>query len=143
MRILVLNGPNINLLGKREPDVYGREDYETLCERVAAGAKERGIVVEIRQSNHEGQLVDWVQEADDSFDGIVINPAAYTHTSIALLDAIKAISIPVIEVHLSDISQREAFRQHSMTASACVDQIYGHGLDSYIMALDTLLELKK
>lgn len=143
MRIMVLNGPNINLLGKREPDVYGREDYNALCERVTAGAKARGITVTIRQSNHEGQLVDWVQEADDQFDGIVMNPAAYTHTSIALLDAIKAIGIPVVEVHLSDISKREAFRQHSMTASACISQIYGHGTKGYIMALDVLLNQQR
>ena len=111
MKFLVLNGPNINLLGVREPDIYGRMDYNALIEKVTKGCEDLGIETEFYQSNHEGALVDAIQQALGKFDGIVINPAAYTHTSIAILDALKAVGIPAAEVHISDVTQREDFRQ--------------------------------
>lgn len=138
MRILVINGPNMNLLGKREPDVYGREDYAALCARVRDHASALGVEVECFQSNHEGAIIDAIQDADGAFDGVVINPAAYTHYSYAIRDAIAAISIPVIEVHLSDIQKREEFRRLSVTAPVCAAQIRGHGFESYTMAMDML-----
>lgn len=113
MKILVVNGPNINMLGLREPDIYGRETYETLIVKIEKWAKELGCEVECFQSNHEGDIVDKIQAAYGDFDGIVINPAAYTHTSVAILDALKAVSIPAVEVHISDVTQREDFRQIS------------------------------
>jgi 3-dehydroquinate dehydratase-2 len=138
MKILVINGPNMNLLGKREPDIYGREDYAALCARIYAHAQSCGIAVECMQSNHEGAIIDAIQEADGAFDGIVINPGAYTHYSYAIRDAIAAISIPTVEVHLSDIQKREEFRHLSVTAPACIAQIRGHGFESYTMAIDLL-----
>ncbi|MBQ5841337.1 MAG: type II 3-dehydroquinate dehydratase [Clostridia bacterium] len=138
MKILVINGPNLNMLGIREPSVYGNETYTTLCERIRRHADERGIAVEIFQSNHEGDLVDAIQRAYGTADGIVINPAAYTHTSVALLDALKAVDLPAVEVHISDVSKREDFRQISYVRQACIDTIAGHGFDGYIEAIDLL-----
>jgi 3-dehydroquinate dehydratase-2 len=138
MNILVLNGPNINLLGKREPEVYGKMDYETLCGIIKAEAEKEGVNVEIMQSNLEGELVNILQEADAKYDGVVLNPAAYTHYSIALLDVIYAISIPVIEVHISNIHAREEFRKKTVTTPACIGQICGFGFDSYILGIKAL-----
>ncbi len=140
MKILVINGPNLNMLGIREPDIYGAETYRALCARVEAFAKERGAEVELYQSNHEGDLVDKIQSAYGNADGIVINPAAYTHTSVALLDAVKAVSIPTVEVHISDVSKREDFRQVSYIRAACVATIAGHGIDGYLEAMELLME---
>lgn len=140
MRILVLNGPNINMLGIRQPEIYGNKTYCDLCEYINLEANKMNISVDIRQSNYEGQIVDWIQTAPQNYDGIVINPAAYTHYSIAILDALKAIEIPIIEVHISDISKREDFRKISVTKEACVKQIAGHGFDGYIMAIKELYE---
>lgn len=140
MKLLILNGPNLNLLGIREPDIYGAQTYAALCERVREHAAQCGVDVELYQSNHEGDLVDRIQAAYGNTDGIVINPGAYTHTSIALLDAVRAVSIPTVEVHISDISQREAFRQISYIRLACVASIVGHGIDGYLEAMDLLIE---
>jgi len=138
MRILVLNGPNLNLLGKREPDIYGNRSYATLCRMIEEKCEKESISVEIRQTNHEGVLVDWIQEALDTFDAIVFNPAAYTHTSVAILDALKAVAIPCVEVHISDVPSREAFRQISFVREVCVATITGHGFDGYLEAIDLL-----
>ena len=140
MNILVINGPNLNLLGLREPDIYGREDYSVLCDKITCHAQKRGVNVEIYQSNHEGDLVDAIQKAYGSVHGIIINPAAYTHTSVALLDAVKAVGIPTVEVHISDVSKREDFRQVSFIRAACVATIAGHGTDGYLEAMDVLIE---
>lgn len=140
MKLLVLNGPNLNLLGLREPELYGSETYAALCERIAAHAKARGAAVDCFQSNHEGALVDAIQAARGVYDGIVFNPAAYTHTSVALLDALLAVGIPTVEVHISDPSKREPFRQTSYVRPACVATIAGHGTDGYLEAVDLLLE---
>ena len=139
MKILVLNGPNINFLGIREPGIYGRETYDDLCAKCRVYAVEMGIDVEFYQSNHEGALVDAIQNAYGEFDGIVFNPAAYTHTSIAPLDALKAVGIPTVEVHISDVSKREDFRQVSYVRSACVATVAGMGTDGYLKAMDILL----
>ena len=138
MKILVINGPNINMLGLREPDIYGSESFKTLCEKIENYAEEKGIEVKLFQSNHEGDLVDEIQNAYGVFDGIVINPGAYTHTSIALLDAVKAVSIPTVEVHISDVSAREDFRQISYIRLACKKTICGHGINGYLEAIDFL-----
>ena len=140
MKILVLNGPNLNLLGIREPGIYGSETYRDLLEKIAAHAQIRGVSVEFFQSNHEGALVDRIQEAYGNTDGIVINPGAYTHTSIALLDAVKAVGIPTVEVHISDVARREPFRSVSYIRAACVGSIIGHGTDGYLEAMDLLIE---
>ena len=143
MRILVINGPNINMLGIREPDIYGKKSFSALLALLAQTAKEEQIEVEQYQSNHEGCLVDKIQEAYGKFDGIVINPAAYTHTSIAILDALKAVGIPAVEVHISDICAREPFRQISYPGLACCKTIMGHGLEGYreaILYLKTLTQ---
>ncbi len=140
MKILVINGPNINMLGIREPDIYGRETYDSLIEKIQKHADLRGVEVEFFQSNHEGALVDAIQGAYGNADGIVINPAAYTHTSVALLDAVKAVGIPTVEVHISDVSKREDFRQISYIRAACVATIAGHGTDGYTEAIDLLLK---
>lgn len=140
MKILVINGPNLNMLGIREKNIYGDESFEVLLEKINAYCKEKNIQVVCRQSNHEGDLVDWIQEAYfENYDGIVINPGAYTHTSIAIADAIKAIApLPVIEVHISDIDEREDFRKVSYSAPYCIAQIKGEGLDGYIHAIEML-----
>lgn len=140
MKILVINGPNINMLGIREPGIYGKDNFNTLCETVKGYAKENGIEVKLFQSNHEGALVDEIQAAYGVFDGIVINPGAYTHTSIALLDAVKAVSIPTVEVHISDVASREDFRQISYIRAACVKTVCGHGIKGYTEAMEFLKE---
>lgn len=141
MKILVINGPNLNLLGVREPDVYGRETYSDLKDKIEKYAKEKGVDIEVVQSNHEGDLVDFIHRAYyTKVDGIVINPAAYTHTSVALLDAVKAVCIPAVEVHISDVSKREDFRQISFIREACISTISGKGTDGYLLAMDLLLK---
>ena len=138
MNILIINGPNLNLLGLREPDIYGKRTYRDLVELIRAEAEQLGVSVEFVQSNHEGALVDAIQDAYGRFDGIVINPGAYTHTSIALLDAVKAVGVPTIEVHISDPDQREDFRKVSYIRAACIASIKGHGLEGYLEALHLL-----
>ena len=140
MKILVINGPNLNMLGIREPAHYGRETYDDLLKKIRSHADKLHIDVEFRQSNHEGDLVDYIQSAYQNFDGIVINPGAYTHTSIAILDAVKAVGIPTCEVHISDVTKREDFRQISYVRQACVRTITGHGTDGYLEAIDFLTE---
>ena len=135
MKILVLNGPNINMLGIREPDIYGKNTFADLLTLLDKTGEELGIQVEQFQSNHEGCLVDKIQEAYGKTDGIVINPAAYTHTSVAILDALKSVSIPAVEVHISDVDSREAFRQISYAGLACCKTIKGHGLEGYREAI--------
>jgi len=140
MKLYIINGPNLNMLGIREPSVYGTADYRALCDTVSAHAKARGVEVVLYQSNHEGDLVDKIQEAYFSgADGIVINPGAYTHTSIALLDAVKATALPTVEVHISKVEEREAFRQVSYIRQAAVQTISGHGIAGYTEAIDLLL----
>ena len=140
MTIFVINGPNLNMLGIREPDQYGRQTYADLVEMIQRHCAEKGVAVELFQSNHEGALVDEIQRAYGRADGIVINPGAYTHTSIALLDAVKAVGVPTVEVHISKVEEREDFRQVSYIRSACVKTITGHGLDGYVEAIDFLIE---
>ena len=141
MKIYIINGPNLNMLGIREPDKYGSESYDALLSMLKVHCKSKGIEPIFYQSNHEGDLVDKIQEAYfEGADGIVINPGAYTHTSIALLDAVKAVSLPTVEVHISDLSKREDFRQISYIRSACVKTISGKGLKGYIEAIDFLTE---
>jgi 3-dehydroquinate dehydratase-2 len=135
MKILVLNGPNINMLGIREPEIYGSGSFADLLALLDETAQQEGIRIDQFQSNHEGVLVDQIQQSYGVYDGIVINPAAYTHTSIAILDALKAVNIPAVEVHISDLSQREAFRQISYAGLACVKTIKGHGLEGYREAI--------
>ena len=140
MKILVLNGPNINMLGIREPNIYGGEKYEDLKKLVSDYAASKNIEVTFYQSNHEGDLIDAIQHAYfDKIDGIVFNPAAYTHTSIALLDALKSVKIPTVEVHISDVSSREDFRQISYVRSACIGTVSGKGLSGYNLAIDMLM----
>lgn len=138
MKILVINGVNINMLGIREPDIYGREDYRALCSKIKRFCREKKIKVIIKQSNCEGKLVGMIQSAYKKIDGIVINPGAYTHTSIALLDALKAVDIPTVEVHISDVSSREEFRQISYIRQACILTVSGHGTDGYTEAIAAL-----
>ena len=140
MKILVINGPNLNMLGIREPEIYGNKTYEDLCDLIEAYAKEKRIKVDIFQSNHEGDLVDEIQDAYSEYNGIVINPAAYTHTSVALLDALKAVGIPAVEVHISDVSKREDYRQISFVREYCFATVSGLGFDGYLKAIDLLLE---
>ena len=140
MKILVINGPNLNMLGIREPAYYGRETYTDLLQKIQKHAEKVGVTVEFRQSNHEGDLVDYIQSAYEIFDGIVINPGAYTHTSIAILDAVKAVGIPTVEVHISKVEEREDFRQISYIRAACVKTITGHGTNGYLEAIDFLAE---
>ena len=140
MKILVINGPNLNMLGIREPDHYGRETYADLVAKIQNHCKTKGIEVEVYQSNHEGDLVDTIQKAYGTADGIVINPGAYTHTSIAILDAVKSVSIPTVEVHISKVEEREDFRQISYIRLACVKTITGHGTDGYLEAINFLAE---
>ncbi|MBQ3107668.1 MAG: type II 3-dehydroquinate dehydratase [Firmicutes bacterium] len=140
MKFLVINGPNLNMLGIREPGIYGDQTYAGLCKKIEDHAAKNGWEVELYQSNHEGCLVDKIQEAYGKADAIVINPGAYTHTSVALLDAVKAVQIPTVEVHISDVSKREDFRQISYIRLACAATIAGHGLDGYLEAMDLLAE---
>ena len=140
MKILVINGPNLNLLGSREPSIYGNQDYAALLKQLDAFAKKNGITIDAFQSNSEGALIDRIHEAAGNYDGIVINPGAYTHYSIAILDALKAIDVPAIEVHLSNIAAREDFRHVSVTAAGCIGQISGLGFDSYFLAIEALLK---
>lgn len=140
MKLLVINGPNLNLLGLREPDIYGRQDYAALCDMVREQAQRLGVEAALYQSNHEGDLVDAIQQAYGVYDGLVLNPGAYTHTSIAVLDALKAVGIPTVEVHISDVSQREPFRQISYAGMACRHHIIGHGLQGYLEAMQWLAE---
>ena len=135
MKLLVLNGPNLNMLGVREPDIYGRTTYADLVKTIEEVCAREGIEVECLQSNHEGQLVDWIQGAYQRVDGIVMNPAAYTHTSVAILDALKAVGLPAVEIHISNIYEREEFRHHSYPGMACVKTIYGHGVKGYEEAI--------
>ncbi len=138
MNILVINGPNLNMLGIREPEIYGKATYADLCRLIEEHAGKRGVHVTLYQSSHEGDLVDAIQQAYGRQDGIVINPGAYTHTSIALLDALKAVAIPAVEVHISDPDTREDFRKISYIRAACVKTIKGHGFDGYLEAIDFL-----
>ncbi len=142
MKILVINGPNINMLGIREPEHYGKETYADLTKKISDYCNQKNIDVKIYQSNHEGDLVDEIQNAYGNTDGIVINPGAYTHTSIAILDAVKSVSIPTVEVHISKVEDREDFRQISYIRLACVKTITGHGTDGYLEAIDYLTEGK-
>ena len=143
MKVLVINGPNLNMLGIREPGIYGNGTYAELVEMIEKKCHEDGIKVEIYQSNHEGDLVDKIQAALGKFDGIVINPAAYTHTSIAILDALKAVKLPAVEVHISDVNSREDFRKVSYAGLACIKTYAGHGFAGYLMAIDHLKEVVK
>lgn len=140
MKILVINGPNLNMLGIREPGIYGKSSFADLLNLLEDTARELGIEVEQYQSNHEGDLVDKIQWAYGKVDGIVINPAAYTHTSVAILDALKAVSIPAVEVHISDVDVRESFRQISYAGLACCKTIKGHGLEGYREAIIYLFQ---
>ena len=140
MNILVINGPNLNMLGVREPEIYGGGSYEELCSTIRDHALAIGVNVEIYQSNHEGDLVDRIQSAYGRVDGIVINPAAYTHTSVAILDALNAVGIPAVEVHISDLSKREEFRQISYVRLYCSKMIEGRGFNGYLEAIDYLTE---
>ena len=140
MRILVINGPNINMLGIREPGIYGKNTYADLCEMIESYAAEKGIEVKLFQSNHEGDIVDEIQAAYGKFDGIVINPAAYTHTSVAILDALKSVALPAVEIHISDVSKREDFRQNSYAGMACEKSFIGRGFDGYLRGIDCLIE---
>jgi 3-dehydroquinate dehydratase-2 len=141
MKILVINGPNLNMLGIREPALYGSGTYAALCEKIRKYCSDKNVDVDFYQSNHEGYLVDRIQAAySDGTEGVVINPGAYTHTSIALLDALKSVCIPTVEVHISKVEEREEFRQISYVRLACVATITGKGFDGYLEAIDTLLE---
>ncbi len=140
MKILVINGPNLNLLGSREPSIYGKQDYAALLAQFDEFAKKNGITIDAFQSNSEGALIDRIHAAAGVYDGIVINPGAYTHYSIAILDALKAIDVPAIEVHLSNIAAREDFRHTSVTAAGCIGQISGLGFDSYFLAIEGLMK---
>lgn len=140
MKILVLNGPNLNLLGRREPEVYGTETLEQIRQRLECRARELGVEIEFRQSNCEGELVSWIGEAGERFDGILFNPAAYTHTSVALYDALRAAGVPCVEVHLSHPPTREPFRHRSLTARACMATVAGFGAESYELALEGLVK---
>ena len=140
MKFFIINGPNINMLGIREPEIYGKTTYADLCKKISDFAEEKGVRVEFYQSNHEGDLVDTIQKSYNNADGIVINPAAYTHTSVAILDAVKSVGVPTVEVHISAVEKREDFRQVSYIRQACVKTITGHGIDGYTEALEYLIE---
>ncbi len=143
MKILVINGPNLNMLGIREPQIYGSNTYDDLCNLINNYANQKGVEIKIFQSNSEGALVDEIQSAYNNFDGIVINPAAYTHTSVALLDAVKSVGIPTVEVHISVVEEREDFRQISFIRAACIKTITGLGFDGYLRAIDAIMENEK
>ncbi|MBP8856145.1 MAG: 3-dehydroquinate dehydratase [Oscillospiraceae bacterium] len=140
MKFYIINGPNLNLLGMREPDIYGHDTYESLCAYVQAQAAAMGHETAFFQSNHEGAIVDAIQAAKGVYDAIVINPAAYTHTSIAILDALKAVALPAAEVHISDVTQREAYRQISYVSAACCCRFIGQGIEGYVNAIKALAE---
>jgi len=142
MKILVINGPNLNLLGTREPDVYGKQDYAALINKLDGFAKEKDVVIDAFQSNGEGAIIDRIHAAAGEYDGIVINPGAYTHYSIAIHDALKAVNVPAIEVHISNIAAREDFRHASVTAAACAGQISGLGFNSYLLAVQALIDMQ-
>lgn len=142
MKLLVLNGPNINMIGVREKDIYGVQSYQSGMQEVQALCDANNIEVKIYQSNHEGDLVDEIQAAYQNYDGIIINPGAYTHTSIAILDALKAVEIPTVEVHLSDVSKREDFRQISYVSYVAVKRIMGHGMKGYLEAVEYFMNIK-
>ena len=143
MKILIINGPNLNMLGIREPAIYGSNTYQDLCDMIEAHAKEIGVDIEFFQSNHEGALVDAIQAAFGDAQGIVINPGAYTHTSVALLDAVKTVGIPTVEVHISDPDTREDFRRISYIREGCVATVKGKGLPGYLEAMDLLANMRK
>lgn len=143
MRILVINGPNLNMLGIREPGIYGSGTYADLCSLIESHAKEISVEVSIFQSNHEGAIVDKIQSAYGKADGIIINPAAYTHTSIAILDALRSVAIPAVEIHISDVTKREDFRQISYAGMACEKSFIGLGFDGYLKGIDYLVEKHK
>lgn len=143
MKILVINGPNINMLGIREKNIYGVGDYTFLCNLLNEKAKEENVQIEVKQSNYEGEIVNFIQEAYGNVDGIIINPAAYTHYSIAILDALKAVDIPTVEVHISNVHKREEMRHKSITAAACMGQISGFGLKGYLLAMEGLIDFLK
>ncbi len=140
MKFLIINGPNLNLLGKREPGIYGSGSYEQLCRLIEDYARAHASTAHCFQSNHEGAIIDAIQAAQGVYDAIVVNPGAYTHYSYAILDALKAVDVPAYEVHISHIDRREPFRAVSVTAPACVGQLYGHGFQGYLMAMDFFLE---
>ena len=139
LNFVVINGPNLNMLGIREPDIYGNQTYQDLCNLICGYAERKGVLIEVKQSNHEGELVDMIQKAY-GLNGIIINPAAYTHTSIALLDALKSVGLPTVEVHISDVSKRESYRQISYVREYCEKTITGHGFDGYLEAIDYLID---
>lgn len=144
MKLLVINGPNLNFLGIREKNVYGTQDYDYLLNMIAEKGKKEGCTIEVFQSNHEGAIIDRLQDAYfDDIQGIVINPGAYTHYSYAIRDALSSITVPKVEIHISNIMEREDFRKVSVTAPACDKQIYGHGLEGYLMAIDFILNINK
>ena len=140
MKLLIVNGPNLNMLGIRERNLYGAQDYDALCDFLRAQAQRLNVEIELFQSNHEGAIVDAIQSAYGRMDGIVINPAAYTHTSVAILDALKAVSLPAVEVHLTDVNAREDFRRISYARLACETTFAGYGFDGYRMAMEYLAE---
>ncbi len=139
MKVLIINGPNINMLGIREPEIYGNRTYEDLINYIEGAIKALDLEAEYFQSNHEGDIIDKIQGALGEFDGIVINPAAYTHTSVAILDALKSVNLPAVEVHISDIDEREDFRRVSLTKNACIASVAGKGFDGYVMAVKLIL----
>ena len=143
MKILVINGPNINMLGIREPEIYGKATYNDLVEKIRDKAEKDGFEADFFQSNHEGAIVDEIQRSYGNYDGIVINPAAYTHTSVAILDAVKAVGIPTVEVHISDPDKRDDFRKISFVREACVATVKGKGFDGYLEAIDILTTKKE
>jgi len=140
MNFLVINGPNLNLLGTREPDIYGNKSYADLVNMIRRAAEDQNVQVETVQTNHEGEIIDFIQQTANKYDGIIINPAAYTHTSIAIYDALKSVGLPAVEVHLSDINNREAFRRHSYISPACIATIAGKGFAGYQEAVKLLAE---
>lgn len=142
MKLLIINGPNLNMLGLREPDIYGKRTYADLVEYIQGVCRQTGIEAEVFQSNHEGAIVDKIQSAYGTADGIVINPAAYAHTSVAILDALKAVNLPAVEVHISDVNSREAFRHVSYAGMACIATYAGYGFEGYKMAIERLAGAK-